>query len=43
MCGICRRRQKEVMEMFRELLEKKKITAYRLAKKSGVPYATISD
>ena len=29
--------------MFRELLEKKKITAYRLAKKSGVPYATISD
>ena len=29
--------------MFRELLEKKKITAYRLAKTSGVPYATISD
>ena len=29
--------------MFRELSEKKKITAYRLAKKSGVPYTTISD
>lgn len=29
--------------MFRDLLNKKNITAYRLSKKSGVPYATISD
>ncbi|MBO4788578.1 MAG: helix-turn-helix transcriptional regulator [Lachnospiraceae bacterium] len=29
--------------MFRDLLNKKNITAYRLSKESGVPYATISD
>ena len=33
----------EEKEMFRELLNKKNITAYRLSKESGVPYATISD
>ena len=29
--------------MFRDLLNKKNITAYRLSKESGVPYVTISD
>jgi len=29
--------------MFRDLLNQKQITAYRLAKRSGVPYATVSD
>lgn len=29
--------------MFRDLLESRNITAYRLSKVSGVPYATISD
>lgn len=33
----------EEKEMFRDLLNKKNITAYRLSKESGVPYATISD
>ena len=29
--------------MFRDLLKRKSITAYRLAKQSGVPYTTVSD